>query len=101
MLAPPYRRPLWQGGLPDRRRARVAWRDSMSDGCTVVSDPLVVLHCCIAHDRLYYQAIGGAAGRAKADREFLQCMMATRFPRWRAYARYVGVRALGWLWWWS
>ena len=101
MLRPPFRRELWRGGLPNKAIEKRPWDDRMSDGCTVVSDPALTRHCCLAHDRAYYEAVGGAAGRAKADREFLRCMTATRFPRWRAYVRYAGVRALGWLWWWS
>ena len=70
------------------------WRPEFSDGCTLVSDPPEVVHCCLEHDRAYYEAKGGSAGRTKADREFLECMKTAGWT-WRARLRWLGVRIGG------
>ena len=80
-------KPKWPDDKPP-------WDDSMSDGCTLVADSPDTIHCCLAHDKAYYQATGG---RAKADREFLGCMKAAGWGT-RAYVRWAGVRIFGWLW---
>ncbi len=73
------------------------WDDSMSDGCTVVSDSPDTVHCCLAHDKAYYEATGS---RAKADRAFLACMKEAGWGA-RAYVRWAGVRIFGWLLWYT
>lgn len=108
MLRRPYRRPWYKGARPETRNRAILtrfgekepWTDRMSDGCTLVSDPPETVRCCIAHDKAYYHAEGGAAGRRKADRAFLECMKAAGWT-WRAYLRYAGVRLFGWWFWYS
>ena len=83
-------KPKW----PD---AKPPWDDSMSDGCSFVSDSPDTVHCCLAHDKAYYQAVGG---RGRADRAFLDCMKAAGWGT-RAYVRWTGVRLFGWLLWYT
>ena len=90
-------RPKWpKVGASDKP----PWKPEFSDGCTLVSDHPDTIHCCLAHDRAYYEAKGGPAGRAKADREFLQCMQTAGWT-WRARLRWWGVRIGGWAAWYT
>ncbi len=99
MLKRPYRRPVWLGAGTTREvRARKEWDDSMSDGCTLVSDPPEIVHCCVQHDKRYVLL---DVSRKEADDEFLHCMLKAGFPKWRANIRYAGVRAFGWILWYT
>lgn len=83
-------KPKWPHNKPP-------WDDSMSDGCTIVSDHPDTIHCCLAHDKAYYEA---TCKRSKADQDFLDCMKAAGWGT-RAYLRYAGVRMFGWLLWYT
>jgi hypothetical protein len=63
-----------------------------SDGCSVVSD-YDQQECCVRHDWLYWQG-GSIQDRARADREFFQCVRRTR-SGWLAAIRWLGVRIGG------
>ncbi len=90
-------RPSW----PKAEAAKKpSWRDEFSDGCTIVSDHPQTLHCCLAHDRAYYEARDSWRGRMRADREFRECMQTAGWT-WRAWVRWSGVRAFGWIAWYT
>lgn len=74
------------------------WKDEFSNGCSLVPDVPETVHCCVIHDKAYYEAGGGAKGRAAADKAFLNCMKEAGWT-WRAYVRYFGVRMFGWTFW--
>jgi len=79
---------------PNGAADKPPWKAEFSDGCSMVSDHPDTLHCCVAHDRAYYEAVGGESGRRKADRVFLECMKASGWT-WRARLRWLGVRVAG------
>lgn len=80
--------------------AKVPWRDEFSDGCTLVANVPETMHCCLAHDKAYYEAKGGWRGRMRADRAFLACMKEHGWT-WRARLRWLGVRLGGWVAWYT
>lgn len=63
-----------------------------SDGCSVVPD-WDQQECCVRHDWLYWQG-GSFQDRARADREFYDCVRTTK-SRWLAAFRWFGVRIGG------
>ena len=85
-------RPSWPDNKPP-------WKPEFSDGCTLVPDA-GTLDCCLAHDKAYYEAKGGRVGRRRADRAYLDCMRAHGWT-WRARFRWAGVRAFGWIFWYT
>ena len=92
-------RPSWPEA--SKGQAKPPWDDSMSDGCTLVPDIPETMHCCLAHDRAYYQAEGPFFfGRWKADVAFFLCMLEHGWT-WRALVRYTGVRLFGWIAWYT
>ena len=82
---------------PKWPEAKLPWDDTMSDGCSFVSDSPDTVHCCHSHDKAYYEAVGK---RSAADRAFLDCMKVAGWGA-RAYIRWAGVRLLGWLIWYA
>lgn len=66
------------------------------DGCTWVPD-FQFAHCCLAHDRAYWQG-GSCQARRDADRALEQCIGAAGSPRLGAiYSRGVRVGGFEWL----
>lgn len=99
----------WPGAWPPG--AKPPWRDEFSDGCTFVRDYPETKHCCLEHDQAYYEAKGGWRGRMRADRRYRECMLEVayelrfgnrrrRIVR-RAWRRWLGVRLLGWIAWYT
>ena len=67
-------------------------RPFRSDGCGVVPD-YDQQECCVRHDWLYWRG-GSFRDRARADREFYECVRTTK-SGWLAPFRWFGVRIGG------
>ena len=74
------------------------WKESDYDGCTIVPDDPLITPCCYAHDKHYIEK---TVSRRKADKQFLDCMLASGFNPALAYTYYATCRALGWMWWYT
>lgn len=75
--------------------AQGAKRGFTYDGCTAVPDFDFGADCCGEHD-FHYQA--QVISRAEADKRLHQCILAKGYPL-IAWAYWLGVRAVGWVFW--